>query len=429
MQIGFNMSPVIKVENVSKSYVISHNQSARYKTVRDEITHGMAKIYSSLKNPLQRSTTTETFWALQDISFSIEAGECIGVIGRNGAGKSTLLKTLSRITKPTSGKITLVGKLGSLLEVGTGFHPELTGRENIYLNGAILGMSSNEIKRKFDEIVEFSEIERFLDTPVKRYSSGMYVRLAFSVAAHLEPELLILDEVLAVGDQKFQQKCFDQIRKLGRNSGRAVILVSHNMAAISRICNRSLLLENGKLIADGPTQEVIEKYATRSGSNEIGCKVWLDSWDNREGKRDTAQITWVQILAQDSDYTMIYVGSNVLIRFAVNFSKELKGHEITLAVQLSTVSGYQIANMLATDSNYIPSIVKGECTFEVALEDIRLYPGEYLISLWVGNASSEPFDYVLECGKFEVHEGGAKVHRRLPRVEGMHFFTPKWQSI
>ncbi|MBF5038117.1 ATP-binding cassette domain-containing protein [Methylophilus sp. 13] len=423
------MSPVIKVENISKSYLINHNQSDRYKTVRDEITHGMGRFYSRLKNPLQKSSTSEVFWALKDISFSINAGECIGVIGRNGAGKSTLLKTLSRITKPTSGKITLVGKLGCLLEVGTGFHPELTGRENIYLNGAILGMGRNEIKMKFDEIVEFSEIERFLDTPVKRYSSGMYVRLAFSVAAHLEPELLILDEVLAVGDQKFQQKCFDQIRRLGRDSGRAVMLVSHNMAAISRICNRSLLLESGRLIADGPTQEVLEKYATQSNTTELGTRVMLDSWENREGKRDIAQITWVQILAHDSDYSMIYVGSNLLIRFAVNFDKQLKGNDITLAVQLSTISGYQIANMLATDSNYIPNSMKGECVFEVMLEDIRFYPGEYLISLWVGNASSEPYDYVLECGRFEVHEGGAKALRRLPRVEGMHFLTPKWQLL
>ena len=258
------MATAIRVEGLSKSYIISHDLRDRYATLRDVLAsnlRGMARATGNLLGHRSASgaATSEEFWALKDVSFEMQAGERLGIVGRNGAGKSTLLKILSRITEPTRGRAEITGRVASLLEVGTGFHPELTGRENIFLNGAILGMSKREITRKFDAIVEFAEIEKFLDTPVKRYSSGMYVRLAFAVAAHLEPEILIVDEILAVGDTQFQNKCLGKIEEVGQ-AGRTVLFVSHNLNALRRLCPRSILLAEGRLVADGPTSEVLDKY-------------------------------------------------------------------------------------------------------------------------------------------------------------------------
>ena len=232
--------PVILVENLGKRYVIGHQ--VRHDTLRDALGHGFRGLWSSVRGQRAHGRSSEDFWALRDVSFQVQRGEVVGIIGRNGAGKSTLLKILSRITEPTQGRVELRGRVASLLEVGTGFHPELSGRENIFLNGAILGMSRAEIRRKFDEIVAFAEVEKFLDTPVKHYSSGMYVRLAFAVAAHLEPEILIVDEVLAVGDAQFQEKCLGKMREVSRQDGRTVLLVSHNMSVILSLCQRALLL-------------------------------------------------------------------------------------------------------------------------------------------------------------------------------------------
>jgi len=230
---------IITVENLSKKYIISHKKQEHYTAMRDVLVNGVKGFGKKLLGKGNKSNTKEDFWALKDINFEIKQGDRVGIIGRNGAGKSTLLKILSRITEPTTGKIHLRGRVASLLEVGTGFHPELTGRENIFLNGAIMGMSKWEIKKKFDEIVEFAEVEKFLDTPVKRYSSGMYVRLAFAVAAHLEPEILIVDEVLAVGDAQFQKKCLGKMEDVGKE-GRTVLFVSHNMGAVNQLCNVGL---------------------------------------------------------------------------------------------------------------------------------------------------------------------------------------------
>lgn len=256
------MSAAISIEGLGKSYLIRHEQGEHYLALRDVITDGARRLVRRALHPFapsSPSSTKEVFWALRNIDVRIDEGERIGVIGRNGAGKSTLLKILSRITEPTEGVIKIRGRVSSLLEVGTGFHPELTGRENIFLNGTILGMSSKEIRRKFDEIVAFAEIERFLDTPVKRYSSGMYVRLAFSVAAHLEPDILIVDEVLAVGDAQFQRKCLGKMEEV-TGQGRTVIFVSHNMTTVTSLCNRCLLLEQGRLLAAGDPAQVTAKY-------------------------------------------------------------------------------------------------------------------------------------------------------------------------
>lgn len=267
----------IKVQNLSKNYIIGHQSKERYTALRDVLVTEVKNIGKRLLHPFKSSEgglitadEKEEFWALKDVSFEIKRGDRVGVIGRNGAGKSTLLKILSRITEPTTGRIEINGRVASLLEVGTGFHPELTGRENIFLNGAILGMSKSEIKKKFDNIVAFAEIEKFLDTPVKRYSSGMYVRLAFAVAAHLEPEILIVDEVLAVGDTVFQKKCIDKMQEIS-DQRRTILLVSHNFSAVKALCSKAILLRKGQLVFFGNTEETLDLYSedARSSGREI----------------------------------------------------------------------------------------------------------------------------------------------------------------
>lgn len=260
----------VSVEGLSKSYLVGHTttREERYSTLRDTLTRNTRNLVRKTRDmvsgrPLVQGDEIEEFWALKDVSFNIKRGERVGIIGRNGAGKSTLLKVLSRITEPTRGRVRIAGRVASLLEVGTGFHPELTGRENIFLNGAILGMTRKDIQLKFDEIVNFSEVERFLDTPVKRYSSGMYVRLAFAVAAHLEPEILIVDEVLAVGDAPFQRKCLGKMETAG-SEGRTVIFVSHNMGALRNLCETSIWMEGGCIHRTGSTSEVVESYLGQS---------------------------------------------------------------------------------------------------------------------------------------------------------------------
>jgi len=257
------MSTVIKAENLGKKYLLSHQKKERYTALRDVMAESVKKWGKRVVNPFsikgEPDFAQEEFWALKDVSFEIEQGDRVGVIGRNGAGKSTLLKILSRVTEPTTGRISLKGRVASLLEVGTGFHPELTGRENIFLNGAILGMSKAEIKKKFEEIVTFAEVEKFLDTPVKRYSSGMYVRLAFSVAAHLEPEILIVDEVLAVGDAQFQKKCLGKMQDVGKE-GRTIILVSHNMTTVQALANKAIFLDRGYTEGISAVPEAVQKY-------------------------------------------------------------------------------------------------------------------------------------------------------------------------
>ena len=264
-------SSIISVENLGKKFVIDHQNQERYTTLRDVIAKSAKRIISFPKNlrSEKHRNTQEDFWALKDLNFEVKPGDRVGIIGRNGAGKSTLLKVLSRITEPSTGRAQINGRVASLLEVGTGFHPELTGRENIFLNGAILGMGRTEIRKKFDEIVDFAEVEQFLDTPVKRYSSGMYVRLAFAVAAHLEPEILVVDEVLAVGDIQFQKKCLGKMKDVSRNHDRTVLFVSHNLASLQSLCNVGILLQKGRLIEKNGIDETISKYLSQLKSNKF----------------------------------------------------------------------------------------------------------------------------------------------------------------
>lgn len=292
------MKPIIRVENLGKQYSIGKREAA-YDTLRESIIEIM-------RAPLKRLRRNgkgrfETIWALKDVSFTVEPGEVIGIIGRNGAGKSTLLKVLSRITEPTTGRAELFGRVASLLEVGTGFHPELTGRENIYLNGAILGMKKTEIERKFDQIVAFSELERFLDTPVKRYSSGMYMRLAFAVASHLEPEILVIDEVLAVGDAQFQKKCLGKMGDVA-TEGRTVLFVSHNMVAIQSLCKRALWLEEGAIAEDGVAGAVVSNYLSHTfGKSGALEEVWPDP--NTAPGNDSVRLHRVRVRPKEGTFS------------------------------------------------------------------------------------------------------------------------------
>ncbi|MDT8391072.1 MAG: polysaccharide ABC transporter ATP-binding protein [Lentisphaeria bacterium] len=331
---------IISVNNLGKRYLIGHDRKAggafQYHSLRDTVAHQARALWQRFRHPLspnRENTELEEFWALKDVSFEIQPGERVGIIGRNGAGKSTLLKLLSRITEPTTGRIELNGRVASLLEVGTGFHPELTGRENIFLNGSVLGMSRTEIIKKFDEIVAFAEVEKFLDTPVKRYSSGMYVRLAFAVAAHLEPEILLVDEVLAVGDAAFQKKCLGKMEDVATNEGRTVLFVSHNMAAVETLCTTAILLNKGMIAAKGHVSEVISKYFSKASfcseySAELSktcrvrrkiniqkvyiadCNGEKTSWISRED--DTCLTIEIEVNEPGSDYSVSAEFSSLL---------------------------------------------------------------------------------------------------------------------
>ncbi len=329
----------INAEHIAKEYrlgTISHRRISKDLQSWWARFRGRDDPNSPLDSPLQRfngSTESDRFWALQDVSFQAREGEVMGIIGRNGAGKSTLLKILSRVTSPTRGEITVTGRIASLLEVGTGFHPELTGRENVFLNGAILGMSKEEVRRKFDEIVAFAEVEKFIDTPVKRYSSGMYVRLAFGVAAHLEPEILIVDEVLAVGDAQFQKKCIGKMEDVGRE-GRTVLFVSHNMPAIQKMCSRALLLEGGRISLDGEVQGVVNAYLATGEGDSL-------SWERSESPGGEAFLQRIFVAAPDGSPRNI-VETGGTLRLSVTFVIVAPSPNLQLNVELLDETGNKI---------------------------------------------------------------------------------------
>jgi len=335
----------IRVDRLGKRYMLGHQQQGTggYTTLREVIADGMKsarrRLLSCGRNgAVNRSR--EEFWALKDVSFAIRKGEVVGIVGRNGAGKSTLLKLLSRITEPTRGRIAIRGRVGSLLEVGTGFHAELTGREHIYLNGAILGMLHGEIKRQFDAIVAFAQVERFLDTPVKRYSSGMYVRLAFAVAAHLNPEILIVDEVLAVGDAAFQKRCLGKMQDVSRQQGRTVLFVSHNMTAVSGLCQRVLWLQNGGVVHDGPTKEVVADYLTSDLSTDCE-RIWADPNDAPGNEKVRIHRAYVRPEGGDS-LDAITLETPVIVGF--EFWNLVADARLNLSVLLYNQEGVTVLN-------------------------------------------------------------------------------------
>jgi lipopolysaccharide transport system ATP-binding protein len=392
---------VIRAENLGKKYQIHHQQERqRYVALRDVFAEKLLSPWYWLKQRRNEQSTEistqhskEDFWALKDVSFEIKQGEVVGIIGRNGAGKSTLLKILSRITEPTEGRVRIRGRIASLLEVGTGFHPELTGRENIYLNGAILGMTRQEIKQKFDEIVAFAEIEKFLDTPVKRYSSGMYVRLAFAVAAHLEPEILVVDEVLAVGDAEFQKKCLGKMSEVAR-IGRTVLFVSHNMAAIKSLTSRSLMLKGGSVTFDGLTTEAIERYTKTINQNVTQGE---QSW----GQGTHTKLISTSLLDAFGQPTNQYVPGkpfDVEVVFQTDGTSGLSLEVFLLdesRVRLSLASLYQF------HAQTLPEIA-GIYKCELMLEPMWLASGKYSLDLTTSVTNSTWDHYVEDAIGFDV---------------------------
>jgi lipopolysaccharide transport system ATP-binding protein len=399
----------IRCEGVAKQYRIGERE--RYRALRDTLTEAVTAPFRRVRSAIQGgkgrpANGTPTIWALKDISFEVKAGEVVGIIGRNGAGKSTLLKILSRITWPTRGAADIYGRVGSLLEVGTGFHPELTGRENVYLNGAILGMTKAEVARKFDEIVAFAELEQFIDTPVKRYSSGMYMRLAFAVAAHLDPEIMLVDEVLAVGDTQFQSKCLGKMQDVSR-SGRTVLFVSHSMPSIRRLCTRGLLLSNGEIEFDGPVEDAIERYLVHNLSSEF-------------------------ILHPDPQKPGIIRGSATWreesgIRLEVTFSSPTPLTPPVLGLVLEDAFG---SPLFGTNGRFDPhaempeSMESGTIVVHIATEGLR--PATYYLSLWLGD-HYEDHCRLERCLAVEVGTGAGDTWRPPQTSIGSFQLRTRWE--
>lgn len=387
------MSAII-VENLGKCYQIGHQ--VRHDTLRDALVHKLARLSPFGKHGPRLDR--EDFWALRDVSFRVEPGEVVGIVGRNGAGKSTLLKILSRITEPTVGKIRIKGRVASLLEVGTGFHPELSGRENIYLNGAILGMSRAEIRKKFDEIVAFSEVGKFLDTPVKRYSSGMYVRLAFSVAAHLDPEILIVDEVLAVGDAQFQKKCLSKMQQVSKSDGRTILFVSHNTAAVASLCTKGALLEHGRLSQYGPVSEIVGAYFS-ANSLKTGY-VTLGDRPPANG----IKISSVELLDHRKRRSAVVEnGRAITVRIGFHRAKEF-GEPVIPSFRISTASGTPVCHHHSRLNKDVFSALPTSGFFDFKLDRLPIAAESYLISpaLVSGNRILDEADRVLG---FDVIDG------------------------
>jgi lipopolysaccharide transport system ATP-binding protein len=422
----------IKAEDLSKAYqlgqigtgTISRDLERWYARMRGKEDPFLRIGESNNQNTKSES---DVVWSLKDINFQIEEGDAVGIIGRNGAGKSTLLKILSKVTAPTTGRISGKGRIASLLEVGTGFHPELSGRENIFLNGAILGMRKKEIQRKLQEIVDFAGIERYLDTPVKRYSSGMYVRLAFAVAAHLESEILIVDEVLAVGDAEFQKKCLGKMSDVSKGEGRTVLFVSHNMSDINQLCNKAILLQKGLLTNSGDTGKIIDEYLKSDALLES-----YTNFQNNAFRLGNGKVKFINAYLKKQDnpnYNRIFsIGENIEICFELYFSNPNQ-HLARTSIELKALDGTRLANMIDEDSNFKVAGQNNEIKqYRVTIEDVRLYPGTYYLNFYVGDTSStEIYDYIQDSLSFEIIDGGKLTKRNLPKSAGLLFLTPTWK--
>ena len=389
------MKPAITVRNVGKHYRLAHQAQQRYRTLRDDLADWARKLS---RGQWRRRQTDEEFWALREIDFDVQPGEIIGIIGRNGAGKSTLLKILSRITPPTEGEVFMRGRVGSLLEVGTGFHPELTGRENIFLSGAILGMKRNEVLAKFDEIVAFAEIEQFLDTPVKRYSSGMYVRLAFGVAAHLETEILLIDEVLAVGDAQFQKKSLNKIQSVARG-GRTVLFVSHNMAAIQTFCEKGLLLHHGKTLAYGDVRSIVEKYAMLGNTLEAEATN-LEKRPRSNFVDGRSRISSLKV----NDLKPVCHGEPFVLELEARMGGAVK--DFAVGIGFSAIDG---TRFLTYDSDLrqerIALSENDRLNVRVSIKELFLQPGLYSLDIGLRSGNSMAVDYLPSCVQIEVLPG------------------------
>lgn len=426
---------IIKIENLSKKYIIGHDKAAsgmyKYHSLRDSLAHTARGIAQRLRHPLSPNTETtdiEEFYALKDINLEIEQGDKVGIIGRNGAGKSTLLKILSRITEPTSGKITMNGRVASLLEVGTGFHPELSGRENIYLNGAVLGMTRKEIKKKFDEIVDFAGVEKFLDTPVKRYSSGMYVRLAFAVAAHLDPEILLIDEVLAVGDAEFQKKCLGKMDEVSKQ-GRTILFVSHNMAPIENLCNKCISLNNGSVSMIGIPSRVIQYYFNTFNTNTSSTSAIVDLLTLKRPL--TTYITALKRLrllnSRNEETNKFMMGECIVLEIEYELDKipphpavginffMMDGRKLFATCSLASLMTYKLGT-------------KKSGIFKCTIEELPLIAGKYYIDLSMSITSDMMIDYIERAMCFELFERDIFNTGWVPHIEnGLFWIRADWK--
>ncbi len=408
------MGEAIHVEHLTKRYRLG---SLRHETMLREVITGMFR--------KRERREEQTILAVNDLNFKVDQGEVVGLIGRNGAGKSTTLKLLSKITYPTSGKIHVKGRVASLIEVGTGFHDELTGRENIYLNGSILGMRKKEIDQRIDQIIHFAGVEKFIDTPIKRFSSGMRLRLGFAVAAHMDPDVLFVDEVLAVGDADFQKKCLTAMDEL-RSGGRTVIFVSHNMAAIENLCPRTIWIDGGKLRADGPTQQVIASYlATFSDAQRSGYD--LEKVANRGGN-GMMRFTRVDFLDERGEPTSVFrSGEPIRVRFHYKVNERMKNPDIALAIhsdlgtRITTVSTWQAGY-------YIPELEPGVGSIDLVIDTLVLQPNRYYLSMWI-SAVEEWFDVLDHCIAIDVEESdtGTSLGRGLHPKWGLVYTPSRWQ--
>lgn len=393
--------PVIRLEALGKQYRLGRTVAKRG-TLRDAITESGQRLAAGLRRKTaDRASRRDdpSFWALRDISLEIHPGEVVGLIGANGAGKSTLLKILSRITAPTTGYGEIHGRVGSLLEVGTGFHQELTGRENIFLNGAILGMTRGEIRRKFDAIVDFAEVERFIDTPVKRYSSGMYLRLAFAVAAHMEPDILMVDEVLAVGDAAFQKKCLGKMSTVA-GEGRTIVFVSHNMDAIQRLCTRGILLRNGSIAEQGSVRSVVVSYL--SSARDRGAPVeWIDLASLPRTGTGEVRFSRTRYSSLDAAHNFFPYPYG-----SIEFDLEVRAEQ-AISVQSLEISLWTHGGTLLTQADVMHQGVAvqleaGRNEIKLRIEELFLMPGLYTVGLWVSGAAGRPYDYIQSAFEFEV---------------------------
>jgi lipopolysaccharide transport system ATP-binding protein len=416
--------PLIEVNGISKQYIIKHDQRAAYGSLRDELT-------AFGRNPLRylnrKRRTPELFWALRDVTFSVERGDCIGVVGRNGSGKSTLLKILSRIVEPTKGRAVLRGEVASLLEVGTGFHPELTGRENIYFNGSVLGMTRRQITSRFDEIVAFADTEKFLDTPVKFYSSGMYVRLAFAVAAHLDPDILIVDEVLAVGDASFQAKCLSKMSTTAKE-GRTILFVSHNLHAVRRLCNKGLLLDSGNLVCAGSAEDVAEKYIQSGENPTTGLPL-----NRRKRASNLTLEARFETITLDQERTLD--GSKLdstrplTVKLQIDSSRDI---DRPVAVHIAVFNAGQMILRFESEHNGLTlRLRKGANQVSCAMQPTYLSGGHYSLScslLYVGGEHIGHIDSVPEALTFIAQDVLLQDGSPITQREAVYWAPHSWRA-
>ncbi len=386
--MGAQSDIAIRIRGLGKAYRIVHGQE-KHTTLGEAIAH-------RIRHPFQR-LQRETFWALRDVDLDIHRGDVVGIIGRNGAGKSTLLKVLSRITEPTTGEVDIYGRVGSLLEVGTGFHPELTGRENIFLNGAILGMKRREILRQFDAIVEFAGVEKFLDTPVKRYSSGMYVRLAFAVAAHLNPEILLVDEVLAVGDAEFQKKCLGKMKEVSTQQGRTVLFVSHNMAAVSNLCRHATWLKQGQVVRQGDAPEVVSAYA-----EDIAVRTVFDPESAQREGDGRVRVRNVRV-----EPTSPCTGAKVTFTIDLEKTVQEERLEADVAIAVLTSAGIKVLQLFTAHAGKSVILNNEKVQVQAVVEPLPLVAGTYRLNVWVGYGGVV-FDWLQDCCVLDVGVGAVE---------------------